>query len=178
MTVRIRLSLALALGAVALGFGAAPAAAQGAPGAQPVELGKYNAWGAYSAAVKNGKVCYALAQPGSRRPAGLNRDPAYFFVSNRPTDSVKNEVSIVVGFSTKPESAVQLGVGGQSFSLYTRADGAFMQSAEEEAKLIQAMKGGSDMTVKATSLRGNVTTDTYSLAGVTAALDRIDRECR
>jgi hypothetical protein len=31
--------------------------------------------------------------------------------------------------------------------------------------------------VKATSLRGNLTTDTYSLTGLAGALDRVQKEC-
>ena len=33
------------------------------------------------------------------------------------------------------------------------------------------------MTVEGTSKRGTMTTDTYSLSGVTAALDKIATEC-
>jgi hypothetical protein len=53
-----------------------------------------------------------------------------------------------------------------------------MQNAAEESRLIGAMKAGSDMIVSGTSRRGTVTTDTYSLAGVTAALKKIDAECQ
>jgi hypothetical protein len=33
------------------------------------------------------------------------------------------------------------------------------------------------LTIKATSMRGNLTTDTYSLSGLGGALDRIKKEC-
>ena len=39
------------------------------------------------------------------------------------------------------------------------------------------MKAGSTMIVKGTSARGNVTTDTYSLSGVTAGLRRLKQLC-
>ncbi|MGB1026239.1 MAG: invasion associated locus B family protein, partial [Rhodospirillaceae bacterium] len=39
------------------------------------------------------------------------------------------------------------------------------------------MKRGRDMIVKGTSSRGTVTTDTYSLSGVTAAMNAIDKAC-
>lgn len=170
-------ALALALiGAAALDV---PAHAQGASAnGQPVELGKYDDWNAYAAAAKSGKVCYALAQPASRKPSGLNRDPAYFFISNRPKENVRNEISIIIGFPAKAESTVELAVDRTEFTLYTRADGAFMQSSEEEKKLVAALKRGRRMTVKATSARGNVTTDSYTLAGIAGAVDRIDKECR
>jgi hypothetical protein len=49
--------------------------------------------------------------------------------------------------------------------------------AEGERRLVAAMKGGSTMIVKGTSARGNLTTDTYSLSGVTAAVNRINQLC-
>jgi hypothetical protein len=39
------------------------------------------------------------------------------------------------------------------------------------------MRAGSTMVVKGTSARGTRTTDTYSLKGVSAALDAIDKAC-
>ncbi|GLK79493.1 hypothetical protein [Methylopila turkensis] len=174
-----RTATVFAVGLMLSSIGGPSALAQAAPPAQPVELGKYSAWNAYSAPGKGGKICYALAQPTSRRPNGLNRDPAYFFISNRPRENVRNEISVVIGFTAKPDSKVEIDIGGTEFTLYPRADGAFMQSAEEETKFIAALKGARrNMTMKSTSLRGNVTTDTYSVSGVTAAIERIDRECR
>ncbi|GLK74883.1 hypothetical protein GCM10008171_01360 [Methylopila jiangsuensis] len=179
MTLPLRSALFATI-ALALGGASSGALAQGAPAAQPVELGKYNAWTAYSAPAKSGKVCYALSQPSARKPSGLNRDPAYLFISNRPRENVRNEVSVIIGFPAKAGSAVDVTVprAGQ-FALYAKDDGAFAQSVEEEAKLVRAMRGASGaMTLKSTSVRGNVTTDTYSLSGISAALDRIDRECK
>ena len=40
-----------------------------------------------------------------------------------------------------------------------------------------AMIAGATMSVQGTSSRGTLTTDTYSLSGITAALNAIAREC-
>lgn len=179
MTSPFRSALVLSLGLLALVSGGVPGFAQGAPAAgQPVEIGKYDAWNAYAATAKGGKVCYALGQPASRKPGGLNRDPAYFFVSNRPKESVRNEISIVIGFPVKQDSKVELAVDRNAFELYTRADGAFMASAEEEKKLVAALKKGRSMTVKSISIRGRTTTDIYPLSGLGGAIDRIDKDCK
>ena len=45
-----------------------------------------------------GRICYTLAQPKSREPAGLTRDPGYAFISDRPAEGVRNEVSFIMGF--------------------------------------------------------------------------------
>lgn len=176
---RSALTLTFALAAAAFGAPAAQAQAQGAPAAgAPVELGKFGAWNAYAATSKGGKVCYALAQPATRKPGGLNRDPAYFFVSNRPKENVRNEISVIIGFPVKPDSEVEVDVDRKDFTLYTRADGAFMRSAEEEKTLVAALTRGRSMTVKSVSARGRTTTDSYPLSGLKGAVERIDRECR
>jgi invasion protein IalB len=46
-----------------------------------------------------------------------------------------------------------------------------------ETKLIDAMKGGTTMKVQGKSARGTATTDTYSLSGLSEALDRAAKEC-
>ena len=42
---------------------------------------------------------------------------------------------------------------------------------------VNALKNGAKLTVTGTSKRGTVTTDTYSLIGITAALAKLATEC-
>lgn len=135
-------------------------------------------WGVYVNQGGGGKICYALSQPKTRQPEGLNRDPAYFFVSTRTAENVKNEVSVLVGFPMKEGSDAILTIGPANFTLYTRDNGAWVRNVAEEARLVEALRKGKDVVVKSTSRRGNVTTDTYSLNGVSAAIDRAAQECR
>ncbi len=147
-----------------------------AQGAQQL-LGQFTDWAAYSATAGNGKVCFVISQPKSRAPEGLNRDPAYFFISHRPTERVRNEVSVQIGFPLRAGSTMDLAVGSNTFSLVTQ-DQRGWSNGQDNSRIVEAMRGGSDMAVKGTSGRGNVTTDTYSLKGISAALDRINTECR
>ncbi|MDF2620984.1 MAG: hypothetical protein K0S00_3643 [Xanthobacteraceae bacterium] len=164
-----------ALAGLALAFiGASGAGAQGAPKL----VGQFGDWGVYVDTSGNGKICYALSQPKSRAPAGLNRDPAYFFISTRTAENVKGEISVVMGFPLKEGTDATLTIGSASFDLYTRGTGAWVRNVAEETRLLDAMRKGRDLTVKGTSGRGNVTTDTYSLSGISAAVDRAAQECR
>ena len=45
-----------------------------------------------------GRICYTLAQPKTREPDSLKRDPGYAFISDRPAEGVRNEVSFIMGF--------------------------------------------------------------------------------
>ena len=147
---------------------------------QPTLLGQYGDWGAYTAAPSGKKICFALAKPKSSKtePAGRTRDQSYMFVSSRPAENVKNEVSVIIGYPFKTTSDATAEVGSTKFAMYTQNDGAWIKNVAEEARMIEAMRKGADLTVKGTSGRGTQTTDQFSLKGLSQALDRAEQECK
>ncbi|MFZ1097372.1 MAG: invasion associated locus B family protein, partial [Xanthobacteraceae bacterium] len=158
----------------------APAATGAASDTQPTLLGQYADWGAYTASPAGNKICFALAKPKSSKtePVGRSRDPSYMFVSSRPAESVKNEVSVVVGYPFKTSSDATAEIGNAKFAMYTQNDGAWIKNINEEARMVDTMRKGGDLTVKGTSGRGTQSTDQYSLKGLAQALDKIQQECR
>jgi hypothetical protein len=164
---------------------AAPAAKPAAPpaaagGAQPKLLGQYGIWGAYTASPGGKKVCFVLAKPSSSEtnPPNRPRNPVYMFISTRPADKVTNEISLVVGYPFKAGTEATAQVGGSSFALYTQQDGAWIKNATEEAKMVDAMRGGDSAVIKGVSAKGTQSTDSFSLKGVSQALDRTAQECK
>jgi invasion protein IalB len=169
--------LGLAVSACAF---AMPASAQKAK-EQAVLLGQFGDWGAYKATPNGKTVCFALSKPikGETDPPGRNRDPAYAFVSTRPAEKVKNEVSIIVGYPQKPNADATITVDGNArYSLYTQDDGAWVKNAAEEPQLVQAMRKGAQMVVRSVSTHNTKTTDTYSLKGISDALDKVASACK
>jgi hypothetical protein len=158
---------------------AGPAAAV-AGAAKPTLLGQYGDWGAYTASPGGKKICFAIARPTSSatEPPGKPRNPSYMFISSRPAEKVINEVSIVIGYSFKPSSEATAEVGSASFALYTQQDGAWIKNAQEEAHVIDAMRAGQSAIVKGVSSKGTKSIDTFSLKGLSQALDRTDQECK
>jgi Invasion associated locus B (IalB) protein len=156
------------------------AAAAAAGGAEPVLIGQFGTWGAYSATPSGKKVCFALAKPTSSRtnPPNRPRDPAYAFVSTRPSEKVFNEVSIMIGYALKPGSESTLEVGGNTYAMYTQGDGLWIKNAAEEDRMVEAMRRAADVVVKGVSAKGTETTDTFSLKGLSQALDRIAQDCK
>jgi hypothetical protein len=154
---------------------AKPATTAAAPTgtAQPALLGQYASPG-------GGKVCFALAKPKTTKiePVGRKRDPSYVFVSTRPAENVKNEVSVIIGYPFKTSSDATAEVGAAKFAMYTQNDGAWIKNVAEEARMVDAMRKGADLTVKGTSGRGTASTDQYSLKGLAQALDKIEQECK
>ena len=150
------------------------------PSEQAVLLGQFGDWGAYKATPGGKKVCFALSKPTSATtdPAGRNRDPGYAFVSTRPAEKVKNEVSVIVGYPQKPGHDASATIGSANYVMYTQNDGAWVKNAAEEAQMIEAMRKGSDLVIRSESARGTKTTDTYSLKGIAQALDKVAEECK
>jgi hypothetical protein len=159
---------------------AAPAAPPAPGGAQPTLLGQYGDWGAYTASPGGKKICFVLAKPAnsSTSPPNRPRDPAWMFISSRPAEKVKDEVSVIFGYGLKPNSDANIEVAGGSYAMYTQADGAWVKNAAEEPKLVETMRKGQDLTVKGTSAKGTLSTDVYSLKGLSLALDKVGQECR
>jgi len=157
----------------------APATAV-AGGAEPTLIGQFGTWGAYSATPNGKKVCFALAKPSSSKtnPPNRPRDPAYAFVSTRPSEKVSNEVSVMIGYALKPGSESTLEVGGASYAMYTQGDGLWIKNAAEEERMVEAMRKSADLVVKGVSAKGTETTDTFSLKGLAQALDRIAQDCK
>jgi hypothetical protein len=163
---------------------AKPAAGKPEPaiagGAEPTLIGQFGTWGAYTATPNGKKVCFALAKPSSSKtnPPNRPRDPAYAFVSTRPSEKVVNEVSIMIGYTLKPGSESTLEVGGASYAMYTQGDGLWIKNAAEEERMVDAMRKAADATVKGVSAKGTETTDVFSLKGLSQALDRLAQDCR
>ena len=155
-------------------------AAAAAGGAEPTLIGQFGTWGAYTAMPNGKKVCFALAKPASSKtnPPNRPRDPAYAFVSTRPAEKVVNEVSIMIGYMLKPGSESSLEVGGASYAMYTQGDGLWIKNAAEEERMVDAMRKSADVTVKGVSAKGTETTDTFSLKGLSQALDKLAQDCR
>jgi invasion protein IalB len=146
---------------------------------EPTLVGQFGDWGAYMATPGGKRVCFALSKPKSQKATkdDVKRDAAYVFVATRPSEKVKNEVSVIVGYPLNPKVDATVQVGSSTYVMFGQSDGAWIKNAAEEPQLVDAMRKGSEMVIKAKSSRGTETTDTYSLTGVSNALDRVAKEC-
>ena len=161
----------------AIGFYGAMAVAVAQP-AGPTLLGQSDAWEAYKNSDARGTVCWAVTQPQSKEPASAKRDPIYFLITTWPKQGIASEPSIVIGYQFKDASQATVQVGSDKFNFFTKADGAWLQDKKEEQRLVAAMRGASEMTVKGFSKRGTLTTDTYTLKGLSVVLDKVTEGCK
>src|ERR1700727_3356853 len=86
--------------AVAATKAAKPASKSGAKeeASKPSLVATFGDWNVFVGEVGKGRICYTLAQPKSRAPASLTRDPGYAFISDRPSEGGRNEVAFIMGF--------------------------------------------------------------------------------
>ena len=143
----------------------------------PQLLGQFDDWAAYTYKASDTKVCYVSSRPKSSAPKNVKRDPAFFLVTHMPGRKVRGEVSTIIGYPFKKDSSAELTIDTVKFTLFTNADGAWADTTGTERQIVAAMKAGKSLTVKGTSWRGTETEDTYSLVGITAAMEAIDKAC-
>lgn len=139
-------------------------------------LQKFNDWSAYATS-GSAKTCFAVSKPKESLPKGVRRGPIFIYISAYPSDSIKNEVSIKMGYPFAAGAKVAATVGSDKFELFTKDEGAFVEKPATETEFIEAMKKGSQLKVEGTSARGTKTTDNYSLQGFAPALERVAQEC-
>ncbi len=58
-----------------------------------------------------------------------------------------------------------------------KGENLWVKNAAKESALITEMRKGAKLLIKAASLRGHQSIDTYSLTGFSAAMDRLEKEC-
>lgn len=160
-------------------FGLGVALAGAARADDPVSMGTFDDWESFTYQDQGKSVCYVYSTPKKTESAKkVKRDPVYFLVTHYPGRKVKGQVSTIIGYPFKESSTVTVKVDDASFELYTNGDAAWAALPETEAAIVKAMKTSKVLSVTGTSWKGTETTDTYSLAGISKAMDKIDAACK
>ena len=152
-------------------------AAPAARAEDPKDIGTFGDWTAYVFMENGSKVCYMASQPKAKEPAAAKRGEIFALITHRPAEGSRNVFSYITGYPYKPGSDATVKIGGDSFTLFTQDDTAWAPDGVTDNKIADAIRKGSNMTVKGVSSRGTATTDTFSLKGTGAAHDAISKEC-
>jgi len=146
----------------------------GASAQSPTKLKQFDAWGVYSYKADKGTVCFALSAPTEMAPSTVNHGNVFFLLTKHPDGAVTFEPQFMAGYNLRAGSRVSVSIDAKvNFDMFTKDSSAWVESREGENTLVTAMRAGSSMVVKATSQRGTNTSYTYSLKGVTAALNEV-----
>jgi phosphate-selective porin len=182
-TVLLGLAAALAV--------AAPAQAQRAPAKKPQQAAAASSgqgqallletagkWQAFSSQQGRSKICYALSKAESRSPANLKDVEGLLFISSRPSENVRNEISLVMNFDLKEDVEHQAIIGADRFALVAKGQNVWLKNPAEEGRMLDSMRKGAALEIKGTSKRGNPTSDKYSLAGISQVVKRAEDACK
>ena len=142
----------------------------------PRSTGKYKNWESFVAETDKGKICFAQTVPTKRAPAAVKRDNSKLFVTFRPSEEIKDEVSITSGHDYKT-SSVTATSGKRKYSFFSQKNFAWLLDDQEEKKFIKLMKKATSVIVKARTLKGAETTDHYSMMGFTKAYNTAKKTC-
>ncbi len=165
-----------ALGAVAVIMTTTPAFAQESTN----RVATMTDWNVFTE--ESPKECWGVSKPketvNSRdgKPVSVRRGDILLFVTFRP--GKPGEISFTGGYPFASGSTVEVSVDGNSFQLFTDGEWAWPGSAQDDAALLAALKGGTTAVLKARSGKGTETVDTFSLRGFTAAMEDAGKRCQ
>ncbi len=154
------------------------AATASAGQAQAMLLESAGKWQAFTSQQGRSKVCYALSKAESRLPANLKDVEGMLFVSSRPAEGVRNEISFVMNFPLKEDVEHQAIIGEERFALVAKGENMWLKNPAEEPRMLDSLRRGTSLEIKGTSKRGNSTSDKYSLAGITQVVKRAEDACK
>ena len=142
----------------------------------PRSTGKYKNWESFIAETDKGKICFAQTVPTKRAPASIKRNKSKLFVTFRPTEDIKDEVSITSGHDYK-SSTVTASSGKRKYSFFSQKSFAWLLDDQEEKGFIKLMKKATNVIIKARTTNGAETTDHYSMMGFTKAYNTAKKTC-
>jgi len=138
-------------------------------------------WSVFEA--KDPAQCWSVSSPKETvntrdgRVVAVNRGDILLFVSFIPGSGVKGQVSFTGGYPFKNGSTVTVTIGDSAFELFTEGEMAWSASDNDDAKIVSAMKRGAEAVLSGESSRGTKTQDTFSLFGLTAAVEEAEKRC-
>jgi hypothetical protein len=140
-------------------------------------IGKFKNWESFVLAQDGNKICFSQSIPIVRAPKKLKREASRLFVSFRPAENIKNEVSVTNGYEFKLKASVAAKSGKKSYDLFSKGRFAWVVDNNDEKKLISTMKKASRLMIVGNSEQGTQTTDHYSMMGFTKAYNSAKKSC-
>ena len=140
-------------------------------------VGKFKDWQSFVLLKDGNKTCFAQSIPVVRAPKKLKREPSRLFVSFRPAENIKSEISVTNGYEFKPKALVTAKSGKKSYDLFSKGRFAWVVDNKDETKLITTMKKASRLMIIGNTNGGDQTTDHYSMMGFTKAYNTAKKSC-
>ena len=141
------------------------------------KVGKFKDWEVMVIAETSGKVCFAQSIPVLQAPKTNKRD-ARLFITFRPNEKIKDEVSITPGYEFNKQNSITAKSGKNKYNFdIAQQNFAWIADNKIEKKMIRTMKKGSRIMISGYNSSGSQTIDHYSLLGFTKAYNEAKKSC-
>ena len=140
-------------------------------------IGKFKDWESFILSQEETKVCFAQSIPVVRSPKKIKREASRLFISFRPAENIKNEISVTNGYEFKLKAPVAAKSGKKKYDLFSKGRFAWIEDDADQKKLISTMKKASRLMIIGNSEKGTQTTDHYSMMGFTKAYNAAKKNC-
>ena len=140
-------------------------------------IGKFKDWEAFTVTENDNKICFAQSIPILRAPKKFERNPSRLFITFRPSEDMKDEVSATSGYTFQKEKIVKAKTGKKTYDFFSQEEFAWILDTEEEQRFIKAMKKASRVMIIGRTDKGKQTIDHYSLMGFSKAYDTAKKNC-
>jgi len=77
----------------------------------PKSIGKFKDWETFTVTENDNKICFAQSIPILRAPKKFERNPSRLFITFRPSEDIKDEVSATSGYTFQKENIVKAKTG-------------------------------------------------------------------
>jgi invasion protein IalB len=148
-----------------------------ASAAEPQAIAAFKDWHVFVREVDGDKVCFAATEAKDKSPSNVTHGDVFFLVASWASGAAKYQPSLMTGYNLKDAPSPSIRIDSEKWRMYASENEAFIEAAADEQRLVSAMRRGANMNVSAVSGRGTATSYTISLQGVTAALERVEKEC-
>ena len=140
-------------------------------------IGKFKDWETFTVTENDNKICFAQSIPILRAPKKFERNPSRLFITFRPSEDMKDEVSATSGYTFQKEKIVKAKTGKKTYDFFSQEEFAWILDTEEEQRFIKAMKKASRVMIIGRTEKGKQTIDHYSLMGFTKAYNTAKKNC-
>lgn len=145
---------------------------------EPQAVASFKDWSVFVREEGEEKVCFAASEVTDKSPKSVNHGDVFFMVASWKSGAALEQPSLMTGYGLDDRPEPELRIGSDKWKMYASENEAFIEADDQENRLINAMRRGADMRISAVSKRGTATNYNVSLRGLTAALERVQKECR
>ena len=141
------------------------------------KVGKFKDWETIVVTDGTKKLCFAQSKPVLQSPKKNPRE-ARLFISFRPADKIKDEISITSGYQYNTQNSITAKSGKNKIKFDVKKENfAWIVDAGLERKMVNVMKKGSRIMITGYNQSGSQTIDHYSLMGFTKAYNTAKKSC-